>query len=376
MKILSVSNCALSESQGSGYVIINFCRKLRERGHKVDLFGPDSYEPLGFIKRAKTYRQSFGILGLTIRQIILNKYDVVEFYGGQSWLATLVLHVIPNRPFIIVSHSNGLETHYNETLNQSFQAGYLHNPSPHWFQINQTALFRRAFTNADAIVTVSQNDRSYAISQAYQVESNILAIENSLPDSYLNNNVDFNRNPVIGYCGSWIIRKGIKVISQDVSRFLIDFPDSRFKLVGVGKDFDKQKHFPGEICSQIDVVSFVENKEDLKAIYQSISILIMPSLYESFGLVIAEAMACGCAVISSKVGFAASLKNNEEAVVLEKPISPLLYKAIRKLWLDDALRLKIAKQGYHRVQALEWDLAAGQLEKAYQSWLEDFRRNK
>lgn len=42
MKILVISNCPLEESQGSGYVIINFCRGLSERRHEVDLFGPQS----------------------------------------------------------------------------------------------------------------------------------------------------------------------------------------------------------------------------------------------------------------------------------------------------------------------------------------------
>lgn len=49
MRILTISNCQLVESLGSGYVIVNFCRHLRERGHDVDLYEPESFEPLPFL---------------------------------------------------------------------------------------------------------------------------------------------------------------------------------------------------------------------------------------------------------------------------------------------------------------------------------------
>lgn len=373
MKILTLSNCPLVESQGSGYIIINFCRGLRDRGHQVDLYGPESFEPFQVFRgKAKSYRQALGMVVFVLRKMITEEYDVIEFYGGESWLAAFALSKIPNRTYLLVSHSNGLETHCSELLIKYLNSTSLDGSLPKWYQLNQVVLFEKAFTHVDGIVTVSEDDRNYALQHKYKSDSHIIAIENPLLDSFLNLAVNFQRKLVIGYCGSWLLRKGIKVIELDITQLLIDFPKCLFKLIGVGDSFCKEDYFPSTMCSQIEVI-LVEDKQELRNIYQSLSILVLPSIYESFGLVIAEAMGCGCAVVASKTGFAATLKDREEAIIIKEPISPYLYRGVKELLLNEPLRLQIAQGGYQRVQYLRWKLAIERLENTYLTWLEEFR---
>ncbi|MFM6255505.1 MAG: glycosyltransferase, partial [Dolichospermum sp.] len=135
MKILTISNCPLIESQGSGYVIINFTRGLQERGHEVDLFGPDAYEPLQFLRgRANQYRQALGMLFFCLLQINKKKYDIIEFYGAESWLTVSFLTLFKNRHYLIVSHSNGLETHASVVMSK-------YHIRTKWYQIDQSRLF-------------------------------------------------------------------------------------------------------------------------------------------------------------------------------------------------------------------------------------------
>jgi glycosyltransferase involved in cell wall biosynthesis len=372
MKILTISNCPLRESEGSGYVVVNFCRGLQQRGHEVDAFGPESYEPLQFMGgRAKSYRQAIGMVFFCLHQVKNKRYDVIEFYGGESWLISYMLKIKKGRSFLIVSHSNGLETHVRKAMAEWASAD-LKSPenTNKWYQINQDFLFVNAFKKADKIVTVSEFDKKYALCNEYKESSSIVAINNSLPDSYLNLEVDFYRSQKkIGYCGSWIERKGIATIRSDISQILKVFPECKFQLIGVGNEFRKEKYFSQELCAQIEFIPFVKDKNTLKQIYQSFSIFIMPSIYESFGLVAAEAMACGCALVAHQTGFADSLKHKEEAILIGKPLSPYLYEGVRELLLDEDLRLKIAKAGYVRVQRLRWDLALDKLEKTYTEWL-------
>lgn len=376
MKILTISNSPLVESQGSGYVIINFCHRLRDRGHQVDLYGPEYYEPLKFLKgKAKRHRQTLGILFLALNKLLKEKYDVVEFYGVESWLATSLFFHFAQRNYLLVSHSNGLETHSDELSIKYLNSSALDGSAQKWYQYNQSKIFKKAFTKVDGIVTVSQDDANYASKHKYQPDHQIVAIDNSLPDAFLNLKINFKREPVIGFCGSWLLRKGTNVIKSDVTQLLIDFPSCSFKLIGVGT-FCKEDHFPATVCSQIEVIPFVENKAELLKIYQSLSILLVPSIYESFGLVVAEAMACGCAVVSSKTGFAATLKDHEEVILIEEPISPYLYKEVSKLLLNEPLRLQVAQAGYQRVQNLRWELAVEQLENTYFKWLEELRQKK
>jgi len=373
MKILALSNCPLVEFQGSGYVIINFCRGLRNLGHEVDLFGPEDFEPFpGLGGVARSYRQALGMLPFVLIQMARKHYDILEFYGGEAWLTISLLSKLPRRDFLMVSHSNGLETQYFETLICYSEAGYIDNPYRKWYQFNQVALFKKAFDQVDAIVTVSNNDAKYALNHFYQVPSRIASIDNPLPETFLGLPVNFSREPVIGFCGSWLPRKGIKTIIADMSRLLQDYPACRLKLIGVRDGFAKGDYFPAAVVSQIDVLPSVD-RQQLTDIYQALSILILPSFYESFGLVLAEAMACGCAVVASRVGFAASLTHGEEALIIDPPISPQLYEAVKELILDETLRLKLAKAGYQRVQTLRWPSAISRLETLYSNWLAEIR---
>ena len=45
LRILSLCNCPLDASLGSGYVSLRYAEGLRAAGHRVDQLGPADYEP-------------------------------------------------------------------------------------------------------------------------------------------------------------------------------------------------------------------------------------------------------------------------------------------------------------------------------------------
>ncbi|MEM9544090.1 MAG: glycosyltransferase, partial [Cyanobacteria bacterium P01_E01_bin.42] len=183
MKILSISNCPLVESQGSGYVAVNFCQGLRQLGHEVDSFEPDDYEPLQFMRgRANNYRIALGMLFFTLQQIRRKDYDLIEFYGGDSWLVVFILSYFCKNSYTLVSHSNGLETQLIEVMNQHEK---LLETKRKWYQIDQSFLFKNAFQFVQGLVVQSDYDRDYALSQGYGDEEHILTISSGLLESYL-----------------------------------------------------------------------------------------------------------------------------------------------------------------------------------------------
>ncbi|MBC8096449.1 MAG: glycosyltransferase family 4 protein [Akkermansiaceae bacterium] len=360
MKILSLSNCPLVESQGSGYVALNFIRGLRALGHEVDAFGPEDFEWLPWLRRGKNWRLAFGLAWCAFRKLREKNYAVVEFYGGHAWLAAAVLNLIPNRRFLMVNHSNGLEP-YCEEVKAQFLGESRHQPAPvHW-----------AYSKVDAIVTVSEDERRFVLRAKLQDAGHVVAFENALPDTFLNLPVESHRPPVILYCGSWLPRKGVAMLKAAMPEMLREFPEYQFRLVGVGQAFRKQDHFPPDVCDRIEVVPFVSDKLELRRQYQSARIVVVPSIYESFGLVTAEAMACGCAVVTTDIGFGADLKSGVEAVVISGRSSPVLCQALKTLLPNGARRFAIARRGHARVQRLQWKPAIAGLERAYTGWLRE-----
>jgi glycosyltransferase involved in cell wall biosynthesis len=294
---------------------------------------------------------------------------VLELYGGEAWLALALLARLPGRRVLLVGHSNGLETHSAEALRAAAGAG----GQRRWFQADHGALMARGFRDCDALVTVAQYDRDFALRQGYAAPERVLAIDNPLPQAFLGLEPDFARGPVIGYCGSWLPRKGSALIERDLPPLLRDFPAWRLALAGVGRDFRAAEHFPEDVLPRITVIAHADRETELRRLYQSFAIAILPSIYESFGLTGAEAMACGCALVASPVGFAAGLRHGEEALLLSAPGSPHLYRTLRALVENDELRQSIARAGYRRVQALRWDGAVAELETAYLAWLGELR---
>ena len=374
MRILTVSNCPLSESSGSGYVINNFCRGLRERGHEVDLFGPESYELWPFLRgKAKSYRQAVGMLGLVRRQMRRNSYDVVEFYGAQSWLAASLLSRKRRRNYLLVSHSNGLETHHAQVEGDYWGQNSGDGQKRKWYQLDQSALYAQSFIAVDGIATVCYQDVPFALKHGYQDEDHLIAIDNGLPAAYLGLEIDFNKPRRVGFCGSWLPRKGIAAIGEGMTTVLRRFPNWKLHLIGVGKDFDAAAHFAADVLPRVEVAAHIESKTELQALYQNMAIFLMPSIHESFGLVAAEAMACGCALVATETGFAARLATGKEACIIRNPDGSELAAAVSQLIEDEALRVLVARNGYLRVQNLRWDTAVETLESVYLRWLGEVR---
>jgi glycosyltransferase involved in cell wall biosynthesis len=373
VRLLTLSNCSLDSSQGSGYVILGFIDGLRRRGWTVDVIGPDQLDPFPTLGHARSWRIALGMWRHAERALQRADYDVVEFYGGEAWLAISRLTRRRRRSFLVVCHSNGLEPSAREQHIRHLGSDTLTGGPRRWYQIDHGRLAATGFRRADGLVTVSEYDRRYALERDYQPAAHLLAIDNPLPDSFLGQPLALEREPRVVFCGSWIARKGIALLVRDMTRLLAELPQARLRLIGVGGDFSVTAHFPSALQDRIEVFPFIADKQALRAAYRECAILIAPSAYESFGLTAAEAMACGCALVSSRTGFAAGLTDGREASLLDSPTSPRLYERVRELLLNDARRCAIARAGYERVQSLEWSGAVRALALQYEAWLAERR---
>jgi glycosyltransferase involved in cell wall biosynthesis len=375
MRILSLSNCPPDDRLGSGYVVLRSAEGLRRAGHEVDLYGPADYEPLHGVARGRAvgYRQVAGMAAKSLARIARVGYDVVELWGATAWLALDLLARVPNRRFLLVCRSNGLEPHYEEAMREAEAAGDVP-PSRPWYHVSQSARFAKALRRADGVITVSAWDRDWALARGIGPDGRVLVVENPLPDSFLGQEPDLDRGPVLGYCGSWLAVKGVKLLAEALPGILWNFPEWRLRLVGVGTGFRVEDHFPADVLPRIDVVPFADRETGLRDLYRSFAIALQPSVFDSFGLAAAEAMACGAALVATRVGFAAGLRHGEEAWLLSDRSPAGLQAALRELMRDGERRRALARGGHRRVQALRQDRAAAAVEAAYHEWLAARRR--
>jgi glycosyltransferase involved in cell wall biosynthesis len=371
MRVLTVSNCPLVRHQGSGYVALSYVEGLRALGWDVEAYGPEHFEPLRSLRAARSWRIAIGMLLVALRRLRRARFDVVEFYGGESWLAIAVLRLKRNRRYRLVSHSNGLEPLARREALRYLGADTLDGRPRRWYQLDAHRLFASGFRSADGIVVVSEFERRYAAEELYQPADRLVAIDNAVAAEFHGLPAPAERPPVLAFCGSWIARKGVRLIVEDVGRVLREFRGWRLRLIGVGSEFRAEAYFAPDVCARVEVVPFLADRNSLVGALQTCAIAIAPSFYESFGLAGAEAMACGCALVATRTGFAASLADGVDALLLEAPASPHLYGQLRRLIEDPALARRIAAAGQKRVGELAWPSAVERLAATYRSWCEE-----
>jgi len=117
--------------------------------------------------------------------------------------------------------------------------------------------------------------------------------------------------------------------------------------------------------------------EDLIHLHSSAGLFICPSIYEPFGLVILEAMACETAVVASKVGGIPEIIVEGETGYLvdynpddTEAFTTRLAARIDEVMSDPALAKRMGKAGRERaVETFGWPKIAGRTLELYRSLL-------
>jgi len=93
--------------------------------------------------------------------------------------------------------------------------------------------------------------------------------------------------------------------------------------------------------------------ELLRHLYAAAAVVVLPSFYESFGLPLVEAMACGTPVIASNKGALPEIAGNAALLVDPADISAMVYM-MKKLLLDNDLRSSLVAKGFDRAHDFSW----------------------
>jgi glycosyltransferase involved in cell wall biosynthesis len=99
---------------------------------------------------------------------------------------------------------------------------------------------------------------------------------------------------------------------------------------------------------------------DMPAVYNSAGALLFPSYYESFGIPLVEAMACGCPVITSNAAACPEVVGDAGLLVDPDDIDGLA-SAMRRLLLEPGLREDLRTRGLARAKDFSWRKSARQL---------------
>lgn len=197
---------------------------------------------------------------------------------------------------------------------------------------------------SERIITVSEFQKTNVVEIYNNYANKICTIYNGIDINKFNiSHSDLGDQIKLIFVGNLIDVKGVDILLHAINVLKKDTHVS-LDIYGSGKNSEKYKFLVNKL-GIVDKVKFkgpVSN-DVLPQYLQKYSFLVLPSRYETFGIVLIEAMACGVPVISTEVGAIPEIVTSNKVGILVKPNSPEalaegIKNAIKKDWDREEIR--------------------------------------
>lgn len=309
--------------------------------------------------------------------------DVVHCHTWYSHFAGIMAKLCYGTPLVVTTHSlEPLRPWKREQLGRGYDASS-------WVE-------KTAIEMADCLIAVSEETKEDVLKHFNVDESKVEVVYNGIDlkeysvvketDVLDHYGIDKNK-PFVLFVGRITRQKGIIHLVNAIK--YID-PETQIVLCAgapdtkeIAKEMEDAVEEASKSRDNIFWIDKMLDKKDVIQLYSHASVFCCPSIYEPFGIINIEAMACETAVVASAVGGIKEVVVEGETGLLidvaqqnEAPFEPVdpdkfsrdLAEGINRVIKDDALRHKMAKTGRQRVEAFfDWKAIAKQTKSIYQS---------
>lgn len=309
--------------------------------------------------------------------------DIVHCHTWYSHFAGIIAKLCYGIPLVITAHSlEPLRPWKREQLGNGYDASS-------WIE-------KTAIEMADAIIAVSEETKNDILDHFKVDEDNIHIIYNgiNLEEYTQTNSKDYLKKyninleqPYVLFVGRITRQKGIIHLVNAIKYI---HPDTQIVLCAGAPDtkeigLEMEKAVQQLKRQNVIWIDKMVTKKEVIELYSNAAVFCCPSIYEPFGIINLEAMACNTAVVASAVGGIKEVVVNGETGILipveqqkSAPFAPInpdqfsrdLAAGINTLISDKDLRNKMALQGRRRVEQLfDWKAIAKQTKNLYESIL-------
>ena len=192
---------------------------------------------------------------------------------------------------------------------------------------------------------------------------------------FKNLNIEKNKNElVIGIVKTLTENYGIEYLIRAIKELentldIENYKKIRLLIYGKGELKNKLEALTKELQIEDKVIfkGYISNEDVPKALNE-MDIFVVPSINESFGVAVVEAMACEIPVIASSVGgLKEVIVDKETGYLVPKKDHKEIAKYLKKLILDKNLRTSLGENGRKRVlENYNWDSNVKYMIKIYE----------
>jgi len=368
---------------GAGVVVDQLSRALARRmGVEVRCFGPREPRADGITLRGYTPWERVGgkdvrfapaletlSIGLAMARDPVDA-DVVHAHTWYADMGALWISQLHRIPLIVTLHSmEPLRPWKADQLG----SGYLVSS---WIE-------KTAVEAAHRVIAVSHKMREDILAHFDADPARVVVIHNGIdPDQFKRTEARDAlerlgvRSPYVLFVGRITDQKGIFHLLEASRRLRAgvqvvvcasapDTPEIEERLRRAGAELPNVRWINEMVA--VDVVT---------QLYSHAAVFACPSVYEPFGLINLEAMACETAVVASAVGGILEVVEDGKTGVLVPPARPdALADALNTLLANPTLAREMGRAGRRRVEAhFSWTSIAERTEQVYAEAIDEFRR--
>ena len=354
-----VRRCAEIQASRGHDVSIVTSNLIRPGSSERFPVGVDSYNGVKIVRcRAHVLfpGRFYFVQGRTLKVLRELSPDVVHVHGNKCFASDLVSAwcKLTGRPFVFSPHAGKLGTTlvgkiHNSTLGLlSFSA-----PVVHCVSASERELIRSVIKAPVRTVVIPPG---IDIGEIDAAEGNVFKT------------IGVKEQKIILSVGRLEANKGFDLLIRAIRQVADVISDIHAVIVGddfgVRSDLQRLSERLG-VTHYVTIVGRLARAELLSA-YKNCTVFCHPARTEGFGIVVAEAMACGAPVIAGRIPVMQELLGLEERGLMFSPEDhAALGQQIVRILGDTNLRQSLAREGQRFARSLTWEETANKLESLY-----------
>jgi len=285
------------------------------------------------------------------------EYDIVHsHYWLSAWVGRELSQAI-NVPHVVTFHTLSL-------IKMQSRAGEIE-------QTERPVVETEVMATADHIIAFSPHERD-AMARLYRADARKvslvpcgvdLEVFRPLDQKSVRSRLGLNGEKILLYVGRVEPIKGLDLLVETAAQ--MDFAEGvRMMVVGADvngdREMDRVKQLAKErdLEDKIDFVGQVDHN-DLPLYYNAADVCVVPSYYESFGLVALESMACGTPVVATRVGGLSTIIHHGRTGYLKSWRCPEAFaNSVEMIISSDGLQQSMGEAARKRAEGMGWDNVA------------------
>ena len=243
------------------------------------------------------------------------------------------------------------------------------------------AVERDAMLTADRIIAFSGHERD-AMARLYGADPARVMLApcgvdltkfRPLDQKEARQRLGLNGEKVLLYVGRVEPLKGLDLLVETAAQMEAGEENVRMMVVGGGgpgePETDRVRRLAEErqVDGLIDFVGRV-NHGDLPLYYNAADVCVVPSYYESFGLVALESMACGTPVVASRVGGLPTIVHHGHTGYLKSWRCPEAFAhSVEMIISSSSLQESMGAAARQRAELMSWSNVAAMISEEYRA---------